>query len=239
MTAGDPVAEYLTARALKYCHDNAHWRVQKPGGTLRTRNELEARVGNFAPRLQQAILEAYDRCQGFSQQGGQADPTSAWARWLDKASAAGYPPAQSLQAEVSRNAQVISDATNATSGDFIPPPTGPARDLALGAALSGDPDSLFEMMNWVDGTKRSGDDYWALSSAWGLLACQRGYDDCGPMSPWFVSICSWDAQCADDGSVIDTMRRQFGGRFDDVQNLASQIGQAIDNRDPAAIESYL
>ena len=237
--AGDPIAEYLTARALKYCHDNAHWRFQTPGGSARTRNELEVRVGKYPLGLQQEILESYDRCQGFSQDASQADATRTWESWLDKASAAGYPPAQSLKAEVSRDAEVMSDAANATSGDIIPPPVGPARDLALGAALSGDPDSIVEMMNWVDGTQRSSEDYWALSSAWGLLACQRGYDACGPTSPWLRSICNWDVQCADDSSVIDTLRRQFGSRFDDVQNLANSIGSAIDQKDPKAVESYL
>jgi hypothetical protein len=238
-TTGDPIAEYLTARALKYCHDNAHWLFQTPVGSLRTRNELEVRVGKYPLSLQQEILEAHHRCQGFSQDATQTDATSAWESWLDKASAAGYPPAQSLKADVSRQAELMRDAANATGGDIVPPTVGPARDLALVAALSGDPDSIFEMMNWVDGTKHSTDDYGALSGAWGLLACQRGYDDCGPTSQWLRSVCSWDVQCADDNSVVDTLRRQFGERFEDVQNLANAIGQAIDHKDQPAIESYL
>jgi hypothetical protein len=236
---GDPIAEYLTARALKYCHENAHWRSQTPGGSLRTRNELELRVGKYPLSLQQEILEAHDRCQGFSQDAIQFDATSAWESWLDKASAAGYPPAQSLKADVSRQAELTRDAANATPGDIVPQTVGPARDLALVAVSSGDPDSIFEMTNWVDGTRHSTDDYGALLGAWGLLACQRGYDDCGPTSQWFRSICSWDVQCADDNSVVDTLRRQFGGRFEDVQNLANAIGLAIDNKDQPAIESYL
>jgi hypothetical protein len=133
----------------------------------------------------------------------------------------------------------MRDAANASTGDVVPPAAGPARDLALAAALSGDPDSIFEMMNWVDGTKHSTEDYGALAGAWGLLACQRGYDDCGPTSQWLRSVCSWDVQCADDNSAIDSLRRQFGNSFDDVQNLANAIGRAIDTKDKAAIESYL
>ena len=48
-----------------------------------------------------------------------------------------------------------------------------------------------------------------------------------------------DVQCADDNSVIDSLRRQFGNSFDDVQNFANAIGRAIDTKDKAAIESYL
>jgi hypothetical protein len=102
----------------------------------------------------------------------------------------------------------MRDAAKASAGDVVPPTVGPARDLALGAVLSGDPDSIFEMMNWVDGTKHS-------------------------------TVCSWDVQCADDNSVIDSLKRQFGSRFDDVQNLANAIGLAIDQKDQKAIDTYL
>jgi len=245
VAAGDPIAEYLTARALKYCHDNARLSLQKPGGVLRTRDELEIRIGKYPVDLQHEILDAYDRCHGFFADVGQTDATSAWESWLDKASAAGYPPAQSLKADVSRQADLMRDASNAanaanlSSGDVVPPTMGPARDLALTAVLSGNPDSIFEMMNWVDGTKHSTDEYGELSGAWGLLACQRGYDECGPTSQWFRSSCSWDVQCADDNSVIDTLKRQFGSRFDDVQNLANSIGLAIDQKDQKAVETFL
>jgi hypothetical protein len=238
-TAGDPIAEYLTARALKYCHDNARLSLQKQGGALRTRDELEIRLGKYPVDLQHEILEAYDRCHEFFADLGQAAATTAWQSWLDKASTAGYPPAQSLKADVSRQVELMRDSANASPGDVVPPTAGPARDLALVAVLTGDPDSIFEMMNWVDGTKHSTEDYGELSGAWELLACQRGYDECGPTSQWFRSGCSWDVQCADDNSVIDTLRRQFGSRFVDVQNLANSIGLAIDQKDQKAIESYL
>jgi hypothetical protein len=239
--AGDPIAQYLTARALKYCNDSAnlHKSFRNPDGLLRTRNEVEIRVGKYPVGLQQEILDAYDRCQDFMVDTSQTDATTAWASWLDKASTAGYPPAQSLKADVSRQAELMRDATNAVAGDIVPPTAGPARDLAVAAVLSGDPDSIFEMMNWVDGTKHSTEDYGALSGAWGLLACQRGYNDCGPSSQWLRSICSWDVQCADDNSVIDSLRRQFGDRFDEVQDLANSIGLAIDQKDQKAVESFL
>jgi hypothetical protein len=239
--AGDPIAQYLTARALKYCNDSAnlHKSFRNPDGSLRTRNEIEVRVGKYPVGLQQEILDAYDRCHEFLADTSKTDATTAWESWLDRASTAGYPPAQSLKADVSRQAELMRDAANASTGDVVPPTAGPARDLALAAALSGDPDSIFEMMNWVDGTKHSTEDYRALAGAWGLLACQRGYDDCGPTSQWLRSVCSWDVQCADDNSAIDSLRRQFGNSFDDVQNLANAIGRAIDTKDKAAIESYL
>jgi len=239
--AGDPIAQYLTARALKYCNDtaNLHQSFRNPDGSLRTRNEIEVRVGKYPTGLQQQILDSYDRCQDFMADSSQADATSAWAGWLDKAASAGYPPAQSLKADVSRQAELMSDVANASGGDIIPPTAGPSRDLAVAAVLSGDPDSIFEMMNWVDGTKHSAEDSGILLGAWGLLACQRGYDDCGPSSQWLESICTWDVQCADDNSVIDSLRRRYGDRFDDVQNLANSIGMAIDQKDQKALDTFL
>jgi hypothetical protein len=200
---------------------------------------LEVRVGKYPVGLQQEILDAYDRCHEYFSDTSQADATVAWESWLDKASTAGYPPAQSLKADVSRHVELMRDAANASPGDIVPPTAGPARDLALVAVLSGDPDSIFEMMNWVDGAKHSTEEYGDLAAAWGLLACQRGYDDCGPTSQWLRSVCSWDVQCADDNSVIDSLKRQFGNRFDDVQNLANSIGLAIERKDQKAVESYL
>jgi hypothetical protein len=239
--AGDPIAQYLTARALKYCSDSAnlHKSFRNPDGSLRTRNEIEVRVGKYPVGLQQEMLDAYDRCQNFMADTSQTDATTVWASWLDKASTAEYPPAQSLKADVSRQTELMRDASNASAGDIVPPTVGPARDLAVAAVLSGDPDSIFEMLNWVDGTKHSTEDYGVLSGAWGLLACQRGYDDCGPSSQWLRTVCSWDVQCANDNSVIDSLRRQFGDRFDDVQSVADAIGLAIDQKDRKAVESYL
>jgi hypothetical protein len=239
--AGDPTAQYLTARALKYCNDiaNLYRNFRRPDGSLRTRNEVEIWVAKYPVGFQQDILDAYDRCLEFLADSKPTDATTAWAGWLDKASTAGYPPAQSLKADVLRQADLMHDAANASAGDVVPPTVGPARDLALAAVLSGDPDSIFEMMNWVDGTKRSTEDYGVLTGAWGLLACQRGYDDCGPTSQWLRSICTWDVQCADDNSVIDSLRRQFGSRFDDIQNMANAIGLALDQKDQKALDAYL
>lgn len=238
-TAGDPTAEYLTARALKYCSDTIRLHFRNPEGLARTRNEVEVRVGKYPNGLQQEILEAYDRCHEFLADSSQSDSMSVWASWLDKSSAAGYPPAESLKADLSREADLMHDAASASGGDIVPPTYGPARNLALRAVLSGNPDSIFEMMNWVDGTKHSMDESADLLGAWQLLACQRGYDDCGPTSEWLRSTCNWDPQCADDSSVTDSLKRRFGSRFDDVQNLANSIGLAIDQKNQQAVESYL
>jgi hypothetical protein len=237
--AGDPIAEYLTARALKYCSDTAHLGFRNANGSLRMRGEVEARYEKFPAGVQQQMLETFDRCRELWTDPNWAQAAGAWADWLDKASAAGYPPAQSLRADVTRDALVMHEAGKAQSGDIIVPPAGPARDLALRAVLTGDPDSIFEMMNWIDGTKHSQEDSGDLLMAWRLLSCQRGQDDCGPDSEWLRTICIGNAMCAEGDSVRDSLKQMLGVRFEEVQKLATEIGVAIDHRDLNAVESYL
>ncbi len=236
--AGDPSAEYLTARALKYCADSADRGVRNANGSLRTREQIEVRYRKL-PEVQQQMLETFDRCQELWTDPDQTQAPGAWESWLDKASAAGYPPAQSLSADVSRTAALMRAASKAQPGDIIPPTSGPARELALRAVLSGDPDSILEMMNWVDGTKHSQQDSSDLLMAWRLLACQRGQDDCGPDSAWLRTICVGNALCGEGDSVPDSLKRMLGSHFDDIEKLAAQIGVAIDHEDLNAVESYL
>ena len=237
--AGEPLAEYLTARALKYCSDNIRLHFRNSNGSGRTRDEVEVRVGKFPSGLQQEILDAYDRCSDFLAEPNPLGATSGWEGWLEKAAAAGYPPAQSLQADVWRQADLMRDASKVMGLNAHPAHTRPGQNLALQAVLSGDPESILEMANWVDGTKHSLDESGSLLGAWELLACQRSYDDCGRNSELFRSLCNWDPQCADDSSITDSLSRQFGSHFDEIKSLADAIGRAIDHHDQAAIESYL
>ena len=237
-TAGDATAEYLTANALRYCDERLKM-FRRSNGSIRSLNEVQARWANRPVGYQQAIMDAYERCHEFQNNPADQEPTSSWHAWLDKAVAAGFPPAQSEKADDMRDSEMLRDAANATAGDVVPPTMGPARDLALAASTSGDPDTIFCMANWVDGTTHSQEDYVDLTSAWTLLACQRGYDDCGPNSEWIRSMCNWDPQCVDVNNATDYLQRRLGSHFDEVQNLVKQIGLAVDAKDLKAIESYL
>ena len=236
--AGDPGAEYLTAKALRYCAENLMRSFRRPDGSSRTLDEVQTRMAKI-PNGYELSNEIYDHCRAYLDDPVLMGTTASWGKWLDKAVAANYPPAQIEKADVLRVSDLMRDAGNATSGDVIPPTAGPARDLALTAVLSGDPDAILGMANWVDGTKHSVDEYRDLVGAWVLLACQRGYDDCGPNSELFRSVCMYDPQCLNDSNVIDLLQRRLGTRFDDARRLAESIGLALDTQNKTAIESYL
>ena len=235
--SGNPVAEYVTAKALRYCADNS-----KPffgaNGSRKTFAEVQVRMGK-TPGGYQLTNEIYDHCHSYLDDPTLLKTTADWEKWLNLAVVAGYAPAQTEKADVLRVADLMQDAQNATSGDVIQPSEGQARALAMTAVLSGNPDSILGMANWVDGTKHSGDEYYQLVSAWELLACQRGYDDCGADSQCLRAVCMYDPQCADDSNVIDSLRRQFGSGFDDVDRLAAEIGKALEAGDLKAVESFM
>jgi hypothetical protein len=241
---GDPGAEYLTAKALRYCAENLRAFFRGPDGSNRTLDEVQVRMAKI-PHWYELSSEIYDHCGAYLDDPVLMASTANWEKWLDKAVAANYPPAQIEKADVLRVSDMMREAKarivadNLTSGDIIPPTAGPARDLALTAVLSGDPDAILGMANWVDGTKHSQDEYQDLVSAWELLACQRGYDDCGPNSELLRSVCMYDPQCPNDANVIDLLQRQLGTRFDDARRLAESIGVALDTKNKTAIEPYL
>ena len=237
--AGDPSAEYFTAIALKYCGANLELYFRQSDGSFRTLDEAQVRFGILPASVLDEIVDTYDRCHEYMIDPGEKDPTSAWKSWLDRASAAGYPPAESLEADVLREAALMRDSANTSGGNVVPPTMGPARDLAMRAVMSGDPASILEMSNWVDGAKHSLANSEDLVAAWQLLACRRGFDDCGSNSELLRASCNVDPQCADDSSVVDSLKRVFGTRFEDIQNLANAIGLAIDQKNPKAVESYL
>jgi hypothetical protein len=237
-TAGDPAAEYLTAKALRYCAENITRFFRRPDGSSRTLDDVQRRMAKISHGYELSN-EIYDHCRTYLDDPVLMGATASWEKWLDKAVAASYPPAQIEKSDVLRVSDLMQDAGNATSGDIIPPTVGPARDLALTAVLSGDPDAILGMTNWIDGTKHSADEYQDLVSAWELLACQRGYDDCGSNSELLRSVCMYDPQCLNDSNVIDLLQRQLGTRFDDARRLAESIGLALDAKNKTAIESYL
>lgn len=237
-TAGDPGAEYLIAKALRYCAENLRGFFRKPDGSTRTLDEVQVRMARI-PHGYELSNEIYDHCRTYLDDPVLLKTTASWETWLDKAVAANYPPAQIERADLLRISDLMRDSANATSGDVIPPAAGPARDLAFTAVLSGNPDAILGMANWVDGTKHSQDEYQSLVSAWELLACERGYDDCGSNSELSRSVCVYDPQCLNDSNVVDSLQRQLGTRFDDARRLAESIGLALDAKDRSAIESYL
>jgi len=236
--SGDPEAGYLMAEALKYCDQNIKRFFSKPDGSTRALNDAQIKWANRPAGYQEEIVDVYNRCHSFIDNTERKSETALWSTWLDKEAAAGYPAAEAQQADDMRTAAVLAAANRSSQGADASSTLARARNLALSAAQSGDPDALITMANWVDAKKHSPEDYGNLVSAWQLAACQRGYD-CGENSDWLRSLCNWDPQCGNDETVEDYLQRQLGTRFDDVKNLADAIGSTVDAKNAAGIESYL
>jgi hypothetical protein len=211
----------------------------RPDGRIRTLDEVHARRTLQASGIsQQELTNIYTRCQGFLDQQGHLKETGSWDQWLDNAAAADYPAAV---AEKAANLEADIALTAASQLPHAQPAAGAedrARNLALEAVQSGDPDAIFLMSDWVRAGDRTAEENATLISAWKILACQKGYD-CGPNSEWMMSVCSWDVQCADDQTYIDYFQRQLGTQYDEALSLARTIDQAIATKDIQAIRSHL
>ena len=234
--AGDPEAQFVMAQALRYCDQGIGRFFRKPDGSARSLNDAQLRWANRPAGKQAEIAEVYDRCHAFLDDSEAHAATRSWSQWLSNAAAAGYPAAEAKQADFLRAAALTSTNDALTTG--APSLLDNARDLAVAAAASGDPDALATMANWVDAKSRSNEESGELSAAWLLIACERGFD-CGASSEWMRGVCNWDPQCGPAETYENILRRQFGSRFDQVQRLATDIGTAVDAKDAEGIRSHL
>ena len=234
--AGNAEAQYVTAEALRWCGQTLKLYFIRPGGQTRTLDEVQARRATQPAGISQDELAAiYTRCQGFLKDPDLLKSTGSWDEWLDKSVSANYPAAMAekarlLDADISLG-RVPHDQSAADAEDQ-------ARDLALLAVQSEDPDAVFFMSDWVRASNRTPAENATLISAWKILACQKGYD-CGPNSDFMKSLCDWDVQCADGQSYVDYFQRQLGTQYDDALVLAQSIDHAIAAKDVQAIRSHL
>jgi hypothetical protein len=238
-TAGNAEAQYLTAKALKWCAQTMNLYFIRPNGEVHTLEEVQAR---FAARpvgiSEQELATIYLRCQGFLDNPELRKSTNSWNEWLDKSADAGYPAAIAQRAANLEN-QLTLELHSSLPHEDQGVAEAQAKELALSAAESGDPDAIFLMSDWVSTGNRTDDETATLIGAWKILACQKGYD-CGPNSDWIMSACSSNPQCADGRTYVDLLQRQLGGsQYDDALRLAKSIDQALTAKDEQTLRSYL
>ena len=232
--ASSPEAQYALASTLHYCDEMLHgYFTNHSTGTARTLEDAERAYAklpyaglsnNMTPHL----IEIYQRCHALF-----VDPKSLRAsnNWLDRAARANNPAAIFMQADLMRQANLLK-------GD--PQEADTARSLAIEASATGDPDAVFGMIDFVSGTDsaRTPEETGKLMSAWELAGCERGFD-CSAQSEWINANCTSDPQCANKPTVVEELQRIYGAKFGEVQQIAEQIGAAIDSHDPNKIKKYL
>ena len=239
-TAGNTEAQYLTAKALKWCAQTMHLYFIKPNGEARTFVEVQARyAARPAGISQQELTTIYSRCQGFLENAELGKITDSWSEWLEKSADGDYPAAIAQRAADLEAQLTLESHSSLPHEDRGVDAEAKARELALSAAESGDPDAVFLMSDWVRAGNRTDAETATLINAWKVLACQKGYD-CGPNSDWMMSVCSWDPQCANGGTYIDYLQKKMGGtQYDDALRMAKSIDEAITAKDTQTLRLYL
>lgn len=237
--AGNPEAEYLMAKSLKWCAEVSRLYFIRPNGEARTLEDAQANAAARPVGVSVAQMATmYNRCRSFLEDPELRTLPASWNQWLDKAVEAGYPAAIAQHASLLESQLLMESHSTLTQPDRGVDAEAQARDLAVGAVESGDPDAIFSMSDWVRTGQRTEEETATLISAWRLLACQHGAD-CGPDSDWMLSVCSWNPQCADGRTYTDYLQQQLGSHYDDAVRLAKSIDGAIAAKDTQAIRTYL
>jgi len=224
--AGSASAQYEIASALHYCEQNlyAHF-ISRATRAPKTNEEIRRNYEKLDDVAQQQFSESYEDCHALL---NDLDSLKSSTDWLDRAAEAGYPPAIFAQADLKLQTSVIK-------GDSAG--IDQARQSAIFASTSADPEVLFGMATFVTGAGKTQTQAAQLMSAWWLVGCERGYD-CSAQSEWIQSNCI-DPQCANKPTVVEELQRMNGAAFGEVQQLADQINAAIDSRDREEIKKYL
>jgi TPR repeat protein len=223
--AGSAEAQFEVASALHYCDKNSHLLISR-AGVLRTPEEIHELYTKLPENTQSLVEQAYQRCRSFA---GDLNSLKASSEWLDRAAKAGYPPAIFMKADLMMQIHLMDGGSA---------PLQQARQLAITASTSADPAILFGMADFVDGTSKTREQAGQLMSAWWLLGCESGYD-CSAESDAMRGMCTVDPQCANKTTVVEEIQRTNGAHFGDVQQLAEQIKDAVNSRDPEEIKKYL
>jgi hypothetical protein len=172
----------------------------------------------------------YDKCHEF-QENDLAELGTA-ADWLAKATAAGQPLAEAttasklLRQEMLQNIARAAGVPNPDTSPRIESAADP-RSLFRLALVSKDPEVLFLIGASQGLLDPENSDSITMSSAWLLVACQRGFN-CSENADWVKNSCGNDAGCRSATSPSDRVRSLAGDQWPEVQQRAQEISAALD-----------
>jgi hypothetical protein len=228
--AGDPEAQYVLFQTFRDCFDTSGLeRVQFPGNAVDNLNAVRELANQHG--LSDSFVSHFQQCHGFNTDDAASlgDP---WD-WLQKATDAGYAPAQATTAQErlmqdQSKASVRAGAHPTDPAAYRTPIGGDAspRDLLVAAVQSDDPDVLGAIANLLrllnptqplEVTKVN-------SIAWQFVACQRG-TFCSDLGSATVTNCGPnDGQCV---PVPDMFLSQVNNNWAPVQERVNQINAAL------------
>jgi hypothetical protein len=139
--------------------------------------------------------------------------------WIQTASEAGDPRAQSMQAAELMYQERLGNADS--------PGRPAARVLMLEALQSRDADVIAQMGGFVDDYLDQDGAQESRQALWSIAGCARGAD-CGPRMWWVRALCASDDQCQPNDSGIDLIRRKSGAKFPELEEEARKLNERID-----------
>jgi hypothetical protein len=237
---GNSEAQYLLSRALDWCGQRIQSYFRTPDGGLRDLQDVQKKWEVLpAGPTDQILATIFSRCHSFMGNPSLLNEGGTAGDWQERAAQAGYSAAQAQKAADQNASILMNNARSDIKSGVFSESEAPARRIALTAAMSGDPDAIFLMSNWVRASDdRSPDQTSALVVAWQMVACQQNYD-CAPDADWMQNICSLDRQCSAGQTYDDFFLREFGAEYDAAVSFAASISQALATQDIEALQSFL
>jgi len=225
--AGDHAAQFYIFRALDYCDDGFRGYFKGRGGR-KTLDEALKWASTRWPRDSEEILRVHARCHTLMESESDAMDLGDRHEWLQKAAAGAYPLAMVVIAQRQWQATIRTDSDDAEKAEQ-------RRRMVAIAIRSREPEVVWEIGNTVLDFEKNpvgGNDF--DHAAWGLAACDRGFD-CSPQAAWMWHMCRYDPNCQPYETWPDILRRARGNDFPEIEARARWINEKIDAGDWEAL----
>lgn len=232
---GDASAQFALYQALEYCEDGYRGYFDRSG----KRRTLDEALEWASTRMvnADAVRDVHRRCEALMARGngelGRAE------NWLDKASAAGVPAAQTRKAlgelrEVYLQTVPWPDRPALSAKEFEERRAS-ARALVIEAVAAGDPAATWDAADVIYYLTGSGATADTEQWVWKMAACLQGYD-CAPGAAWVTALCDYAGvnPCRGGETGTDIIRqawRQASGRSDssEFDQRAQQLAERLNS----------
>ncbi len=229
---GDASAQFALYLALDYCQDGYRGYFDRPG-KRRTLDEALEWASTRSVNMD-SVRDVHRRCEALMARGTGEAGSSEY--WLEKASAAGVPAAQTRKAlnELrDMHLQTVPwpdrPALSATEFDER---RADARTLVLSAVAAADPGATWDAADaiyYLTGSASTADtEQWL----WRMAACIQGYD-CAPGAEWVAALCHYETvnPCLGGESGTEIIRQawvQASGQSDTSGSTSVRSSSPID-----------
>jgi hypothetical protein len=228
--AGDASAQFALYLALDYCEDGYRGYFDRPG-KRRTLDEALEWASTRSVSMD-SVRDVHRRCEALMARG--TGETGDSRSWLEKASEAGVPAAQTRKA--------LNDLRD-TYLQTVPWPDRPAlsaeefderragaRALVLSAVAAGDAGATWDAADAIYYLTGSGSTADTEQWVWRMAACIQGHD-CAPGANWVAAMCQYDpTPCSPGESGTELIRRAWMGASgaSDASDLDERAQQLAD-----------